>query len=60
MYNQEQHRARLQTQATNMLFEAEFQKEVEKQIANKQANKDKTLIERLGLEEGNVDRKQRF
>jgi hypothetical protein len=32
-----------------MLFEADFQREVERQIAHKQATKDKTLVERLGI-----------
>ena len=48
MYNQEEHRERLKQEAKNMLFEAEFNAQVERQIAEKQANKDKTLAEKLG------------
>jgi hypothetical protein len=33
-----------------MLFEAEFSKEIERQIAEKVSNKNKTLVERLGME----------
>jgi len=43
-----------------MLFEAEFQREVETQIAHKQATKDKTLVERLGIENTQPDRLARF
>jgi|DEB0MinimDraft_12_1074336.scaffolds.fasta_scaffold57808_1 hypothetical protein len=43
-----------------MLFEAEFSKEIERQIAAKQANKDKSLVERLGLQTESVDRNARF
>jgi hypothetical protein len=49
MPNQQEHRQRLHSEAKNMLFEAEFSKEIERQIAAKQANKDKSLVERLGI-----------
>jgi hypothetical protein len=50
MPNQQEHRQRLHSEAKNMLFEAEFSKEIERQIAAKQANKDKSLVERLGIQ----------
>ena len=51
MYSLPEHRQKLQQQAENILFEAEFQKEVERQLAAKQANKGKTLIEKLGQQQ---------
>ena len=35
MFNQQEHKAKLQQQASNILFEAEFAAEVERQIAEK-------------------------
>ena len=45
MYAQNEHRERLKQEAKNMLFEAEFNRQVEEQIAKKQSNKGKSLAD---------------
>ena len=48
MYSGPEHREKLKQDAKNFLFDQNFQAEVQRQIAEKQANKDKTLVEKLG------------
>ena len=60
MYSQQETRARLENEAQNILFEAEFQKEVDRLIAEKQANKNKTLAEKLKVEHRSPLQNQRF
>ena len=60
MYSGPEHRAKLQKDAQNLLFEAEFQKEVERQIAARQATSGKSLVERLGIQEKVEPTNKRF
>ena len=48
MYSGPEHREKLKQEAKNFLFDQNFQAEVQRQIAEKQANKNKTLVEKLG------------
>ncbi len=48
MYSAQEHRAKLQHEAANMLFEAEFNAEIQAQLAQKRSQAGKTLAEKLG------------
>ena len=50
----------METQAKNVLFEAEFQKEVDRQIANKQATAGAPVAVRLGIKHDDPRPNQRF
>ena len=50
MFSRDEHREKLKQEAKNALFDQEFAAEVERQIAEKQANKGKSLLEKMKLD----------